>query len=680
MLSLRDKAELGVPTNYMINGGAESSTSGWSLYNDTQTVTLTIASPGVFTVASTTNFYNGMPIAFTTTGALPTGITSGTTYYVTNLNVDAANKFRVSATLGGSDVNTSGTQSGTHTARPLVPLDGTGGTVSGLTLSSSSSSPLRGLASFLLAQTNSTVVAGQGASRAFTIDNADQGNVLSLQFDFNASSTFSASSGQVGSISDLQIFIYDVTNAVLIPVSPSVITANGSNNFPFKAIFQTASNSTSYRLCIHSATTNANATGWSFKYDGMYCGPQPIVQGSVVTPSVAYSPTFTGLGTPSAVSIFSRRNGGRLEVFGKYTQGVATAVANQITLGYNGGNGNVTVDPTQVPSIMIFGAGAVNVSSASEYTVIATGGTNYFQIGAQASGTNGLAPIVGGVGTGTVVSFFASIPIQGWEPSTTLSQDSDTRVVAAIYTTLSSGTITSGTALKYTTLKYDSHAAYNTSTGQYIAPISGPYKFTVVGPFTGGSLDLNFQVNGVTVYPTYATWTSSGRSTSSVTALLKAGEAATITPNGSTTTGDQASSAFFVERISGPATIAASESINASYFSTSTASISANTQIPYGSKNYDSHGAYNGTTFTAPAVGKYRVSAAFYSSSTSYNAVIYKNNSIYIQGTTGSANTIAAVNGTVPLNAGEILDIRTDTTITLTSGTLRAYFMIEKVG
>ena len=77
------------------------------------TVTMTIASPAV--VSQTAHGLKaGSPISFTTTGALPTGVTAGTTYYVisTGLTADA---FQFSATVGGSAVNTSGSQSGIHT-------------------------------------------------------------------------------------------------------------------------------------------------------------------------------------------------------------------------------------------------------------------------------------------------------------------------------------------------------------------------------------------------------------------------------------------------------------------------------------------------------------------------------------------------------------------------------------
>lgn len=78
------------------------------------TVTITIASPGVVTWTSH-GLAAGTPIVFTTTGALPTGITAGTTYYIISTGL-GTNSFQFSDTEGGAAVNTSGSQSGTHTA------------------------------------------------------------------------------------------------------------------------------------------------------------------------------------------------------------------------------------------------------------------------------------------------------------------------------------------------------------------------------------------------------------------------------------------------------------------------------------------------------------------------------------------------------------------------------------
>lgn len=77
----------------------------------TSAVTITIASPGVVTWNSH-GLTNGWPVRFSTTGALPTGLTAGTTYYVV---ASGANTFQVAAAPGGTAINTSGSQSGTHT-------------------------------------------------------------------------------------------------------------------------------------------------------------------------------------------------------------------------------------------------------------------------------------------------------------------------------------------------------------------------------------------------------------------------------------------------------------------------------------------------------------------------------------------------------------------------------------
>jgi hypothetical protein len=81
-----------------------------------QTVTITIASPGVFTVP-TTALPSGTSLVLTTTGALPTGLTAGVTYYVLN---PSGLTFQLSTSPTGSPITTTGTQSGVHTATPTV--------------------------------------------------------------------------------------------------------------------------------------------------------------------------------------------------------------------------------------------------------------------------------------------------------------------------------------------------------------------------------------------------------------------------------------------------------------------------------------------------------------------------------------------------------------------------------
>jgi len=106
------------PTNWlMCDGAAVNRTTYAGLFNticpSIGTFTVTIASPGVFTLNSH-GLFVGDTVYFTTTGALPTGLAQNTLYYVSSVTT---NTFQVTATSGGTSINTSGTQSGVHTVR-----------------------------------------------------------------------------------------------------------------------------------------------------------------------------------------------------------------------------------------------------------------------------------------------------------------------------------------------------------------------------------------------------------------------------------------------------------------------------------------------------------------------------------------------------------------------------------
>jgi microcystin-dependent protein len=83
-----------------------------SLSAPSQAMTVTIASPGVVTATAHGLAVNDR-VKLTTTGALPTGLAAATYYYVAE--VLTANTITLKLTDGGAAINTSGTQSGTHT-------------------------------------------------------------------------------------------------------------------------------------------------------------------------------------------------------------------------------------------------------------------------------------------------------------------------------------------------------------------------------------------------------------------------------------------------------------------------------------------------------------------------------------------------------------------------------------
>ncbi len=74
--------------------------------------TVTIASPGVFT-RKAHGLRSGDRVLLSTTGALPTGLSVATWYYVISSGL-GEDTFQLSATKDGAAINTSVSQSGTH--------------------------------------------------------------------------------------------------------------------------------------------------------------------------------------------------------------------------------------------------------------------------------------------------------------------------------------------------------------------------------------------------------------------------------------------------------------------------------------------------------------------------------------------------------------------------------------
>lgn len=110
------------PDGWLLCDGAAVSRSTYAdlfaLLNPTVgTFTITIASPGVVTLVGH-GLLTSDPIYITTTGALPTGLTTNTRYWVIKVTDDT---FRLATSQANADagtaINTSGSQSGVHTLR-----------------------------------------------------------------------------------------------------------------------------------------------------------------------------------------------------------------------------------------------------------------------------------------------------------------------------------------------------------------------------------------------------------------------------------------------------------------------------------------------------------------------------------------------------------------------------------
>ena len=105
--------------SYYVAPGSTANTFRVSTTSSAVNLTsITVASPAVFTKSSH-GLSAGTAVTFQTGGSLPSPLTAGTTYYVISSGL-STDSFRVSTTSGGSAINTSGSQSGTHSYVRLV--------------------------------------------------------------------------------------------------------------------------------------------------------------------------------------------------------------------------------------------------------------------------------------------------------------------------------------------------------------------------------------------------------------------------------------------------------------------------------------------------------------------------------------------------------------------------------
>ncbi len=558
-------------------------------------------------------------------------------------------------------------------AAATIPVDGTGGSPSS-TWTRSTSSPLRGTASFLWTKSAANRQ-GEGVSYDFTIDAADKAKVLQISFDYFVSSGTYASS-------DLIVYIYDVTNATLIQPAGYTIQ-NASVQMKQIATFQTASNSTSYRLIIHTSSTSASA--YTVQFDNFNVGPQNVTNGAAITDPVAYTPTFTGLGTVVSINAYSRRNGNMLEFWGTATTGTPTATEARISLGFNGSNSNVTTDST-LPTLSAIGILARGAVAALSYMTLTEASKTYVTFGKQDASAFMLTKQNGNalLGVGEVFSWKGEVPITGWSSNTQMSNDTDTRVVAMRAPKTTSNHTSSGSWADvgtWDTASLDTHGAFTTSTGQYLVPVSGNYLISGNLAFAANATGIR----GIRVYKNGTTAFGGGEALATASAEVNmpfsaivpvvAGDNLRIqafqNSGGNLNYSTNGYNTLSIQRLSGPATIAASESVNARYTNTAgtTLTKSAANTVPYATKDFDSHSAFATDTYTVPIAGKYLVIANVtlagsytWAAADYLEADVYKNGSIHtgtfyeFTGAT-SGNSSVTVQGLVNCVAGDTIKI-----------------------
>lgn len=569
---------------------------------------------------------------------------------------------------GHAEVNTAGWATYADAAQ-ATPVNGTGGSPS-VTWTQTTTSPLDDLASFVFTK-DAVNRQGQGVSYDFTIDSASQAKVLTVSFDYIVGSgTFVAGSSSVDS--DLEVYLYDVTNSVLIQPSTYKLYSNSSTvAAKFVSNFQTPYNSTSYRLIFHCATTSASA--YTVKFDNVVVSPSQYVYGTPITDWASYTPANQGFGTLSAVDVLWRRVGGNLEISGKLTTGTATAVEARLYFPTS----NVSLTFSQG----IRGAGywfiGTSVTSHGGQVLIESG-VNYLtfsDISAFSGGAgNPLAKANGNaVNSGNPMTLFASVPILGWSSSVQMSDNAAQNIVSAKYT--GNNAATSGNPIIGQTLQWDTSGSYSTSTGKFTVPVAGYYQVTMMYNNTA-NLTYTVYLDAVSK-EIISLPNASGFNQGTSTIYCNAGQTLDVRPSGTmgATAGSSNQAWVTYTKVTGPNSIGATETVAASYWLSANFAASATVPINFDSREYDYTGSVTTSAtawrFTAPVAGLYNLCAYINNSAGSgiYYG-IYKNGTL-LKGLSqnGTSGSLATSNN-VRLLAGDYIDVRPASASTSIGGVL----------
>lgn len=569
-----------------------------------------------------------------------------------------------------------------------VPVDGTGGSPTGVTWTATNTTPLKGPGAFVLTKSGAADKRGMGCSYNFTIDKQDQAKVLGIEAEYIVDSgTFTA--GTPTTNSDVIFYVYDVTNAKLIEPSSIKLLSNSTTiSDAYRGTFQSNPDSVSYRLIAHISNTTTN--DFALKFGGISVSRSSYPTGTPITDMVSAPTVALSSGTNVSLSQhFQRREGDHIRQRGLITwNGAGAGGTFTVSLG------GYTIDTNKINSS--------TQNTIEGYAMWLDNGTARKAVGVTYNSTTGIqfeeltssAGVLVGTGfaSGDVLSYEIVVPIVGLSSSVQMSDSADTRIVLSTSQIAASATTTNGGIVQFNTVTKDTHGSITTGASwKHTVVVAGDYRVSI-------NMDVNIAAN----YQVYLNGVSQGYILSAPSSLygfgqrtlpnLKAGDYIHfVSDTGGTV---QAASYCTIERISGPSAIAANESVNLSYSSSTTGSIGTSATLQsFATKAYDTHGAWSGSVFTAPIAGKYQIAANVLTAAVTLSAtqelvlLVYKNGSSYrrLDTTLGNGSGVSySAQGitTVDLLAGETLSIYASSAVATTqqgSGTF-TFVSIERIG
>jgi hypothetical protein len=557
----------------------------------------------------------------------------------------------------GAEVDVSGAFTYADTAG-TSPVDGTGGSPN-ITITRTTSSPLRGSASYLLTK-DAANRQGEGFSIPFNIHSADKASMLQIGADIIVGSgTFNAGSNTTDS--DVTFWVYDVTNSRLIQPTNYKISSNSSTlSFPFLGTFQTSPDSTSYRLIFHIGSTNASA--WTLKIDNIVVGPLLKTVTSAVQTGIEYTPSSAISNTASNNFIYSRiGNLCRMSIGINYTGAGPSQFSHAeilppgLSIDWSKlGNTDATVR-SEVGTFMSLDAG-----------VATYGGTVYVDSTVFNPLNFGFTP-----GNTDGITMLLEVPIAGWGSNVELNSMDSNRPIHAIYMSPQATNSSTTVPINYQTKILDTHNAVTTGgSWNFKAPMNGVY--TVKGSFLNstGIIPVGLYVQGSQVE--LGSHASAGNfyGNYNFEYPLKAGETLDVRLAVSDTIVASASFFIAISKLDSATQIGANETVAASYYCSANSTVNSLVQINYDTKLFDTHNAVTtgvgSWKWTAPVSGKYLVSGVGLVSTSSGYFKLYKGGALY-NGYIGYVNSsgTCTLSGGIDLLAGEYIDIRFESTQTI---------------
>ena len=553
---------------------------------------------------------------------------------------------------------------------------------------------------------------GQGVvSPIFSVDQVDQAKMLQNVLSYMATGSDASYLNFSGTSSNTwALYIQDVTNGAWIQPAGVYNFVQGTTTLAGKSTstWQTPSNLVFFRvalLCLNTTGATSPGAGVLATYfDDLYVGPQTAPTGPAMADSISFTTPLTGTtGGAATVTGYYSRRGEKAYFVGN----VAVTSTLSGTAGYTFTLPNsLNIDSTKLSvgnSIAALGYAVTPNGAGTPIQVVYNSGNGATSVEFLVNG----APMTTGVGAGGSWTFFFESPIVGWSSNSSMSSDTDTRVVAMQTNSAPTATITSTpSVLKFSATSNDTHGGYSTSTGLYTVPVTGFYRVTAQAAMTTSlngnqSASVYIYKNGAEVtqglYAAAASFTGFTIATNAATTIFcNAGD--TLAPYVSSSgTGNSVFAGstfnwFNVERVSGPAVVAATESVNARYHGATATITSSSSAVTYSTGDFDTHSKYSGSTYTVPVSGKYQVNASLNMSGTfsinNYALLsIYKNGSAYSSGDTSAfgseTNLSVFVSDIVACSAGDTIVIQTQSTgasVTVASSNVYNYFSIARIG